>query len=499
MASLFLMYGSVCIDFIAAIMVIPLLPFLAKKFGVGDTELGYLFAVYNIGSIIGGLLIGCIVGKFGTKGGILFSLLGSALTLLVVPFCESFEQLLVARLAGGLTGNSIPAAMVHIGLSVPKHMRARYMGYVGLSVTTALVLGPLLGGSLSNYGLTVPFYFGSGVALLGAILTVFLFKSQTSPPRPAGETGGLKIENYLTLVLSLLNLLAYSANMFMAGTFLITRFGVNPTDLGLLLAAHGTVSCLNNILLFPRVVRAVGLYGTWLAGNALLLLSFSLVGFAETVWQTFLLLTCVGGIGGTFVINIINPIVDTWTKPYNKARVMGLASALRSVGDSVSPVLWGAWLQSLKDGWVVPTRHFFVGPAASVLPVVLFFALSHRLVWAPKGRQQSMEAKRKQKREREHAMAWKDVQPTDEDYMRLGKRVGQVLTESHYNWTKYTDAVAARAGKLWGPLPLRSIESRMQALWWQSAKADQVAEEYREYVQAEGLLEDLFKGGGFNH
>jgi hypothetical protein len=56
LSSLILVYAAVCIDFIAALIVAPLLPFLAKKFGANSVQLSLLYAGYNVGSIFGSVL-----------------------------------------------------------------------------------------------------------------------------------------------------------------------------------------------------------------------------------------------------------------------------------------------------------------------------------------------------------------------------------------------------------------------------------------------------------
>ena len=80
--SLMMIYAAVFIDYIASLIVLPLLPYMVEEFGASSTELAYIYTAYNGGAIIGGMLIGLVTTRFGTKGGIIYSMLGTCGTLI---------------------------------------------------------------------------------------------------------------------------------------------------------------------------------------------------------------------------------------------------------------------------------------------------------------------------------------------------------------------------------------------------------------------------------
>ena len=222
--ALWLMYSSVFVDWLAAYMVFPMLPFLAEELDINNQQLSYLFASYSFSSIMGGVLIGIVTAKFGTRWGILYSMLGSGVTLVIAALSPTFEMLLAARFLGGLTGNSIPVAMIYISMKVPSLLRPRYMSYVGLCVTSSVIVGPLLGGSLSIYGLKVPFFFASAIAFVGAIFASRLVPKLIPPKRTALDPGRLTGRNYLMLFFSLCHSIPYSATISMLGPYMIEVF-----------------------------------------------------------------------------------------------------------------------------------------------------------------------------------------------------------------------------------------------------------------------------------
>ena len=141
---------SVLIDWVGAAIVIPMLPFLAKEFNADEAQLGTMMAAFQAATIPGGIIIGMISRSYGTKYGLLFSILGSGITFFFQALSWNYESLLVARIAAGLTGNSIPVALTYIGMKVPAELKPKYMSYVGLCITSSFVIGPLIGGSLSK-------------------------------------------------------------------------------------------------------------------------------------------------------------------------------------------------------------------------------------------------------------------------------------------------------------------------------------------------------------
>ena len=66
----------------------------------------------------GGLIIGEITRKWGTKAGIIFSMSGTAITLIGCAFAPDLWSLLALRFVGGLTGTRLSFSLAFVGFMV---------------------------------------------------------------------------------------------------------------------------------------------------------------------------------------------------------------------------------------------------------------------------------------------------------------------------------------------------------------------------------------------
>ncbi len=73
--------------------------YITRKFGVGMTEVGVIFGLFSISSILGSVIGGALTDRFGRKGMVIFGLLVSAFTSLMMGlvnaislFCEPLRH-----------------------------------------------------------------------------------------------------------------------------------------------------------------------------------------------------------------------------------------------------------------------------------------------------------------------------------------------------------------------------------------------------------------------
>lgn len=77
---------------------------------------------------------------------------------------------MIWRLLAGLFSGTIGNAYAYISDIVPPESRPIYMSYVSACLSTCFVIGPLIGGSLASFGIRVPFYAATCVAIMGLIM-----------------------------------------------------------------------------------------------------------------------------------------------------------------------------------------------------------------------------------------------------------------------------------------------------------------------------------------
>ena len=103
--------------------------YITKKFDVGMTQVGVLFAVFFISGFIGAFPGGALTDRFGRKGIIIFSLISTSLSTLLMGFVNEFQLFLtVAFISGIFTDVGGPAYEAVFMDILPEEKRAEGFG-----------------------------------------------------------------------------------------------------------------------------------------------------------------------------------------------------------------------------------------------------------------------------------------------------------------------------------------------------------------------------------
>ena len=157
---------------------------------------GFTVSIFMLCWFFGAAILGDLSDKVGRKKSLLICLVGACLGYFlsaVAVLYSSFLWLIVGRIIAGFTSGSQPiaqAAIVDVSSDIHK---ARNIGLILLAVSLGFVLGPILGGVLSDshlyhgFGLSTPLYFAAVISLLNAFLLYFSFNETFS------KTGKIKI------------------------------------------------------------------------------------------------------------------------------------------------------------------------------------------------------------------------------------------------------------------------------------------------------------------
>lgn len=160
-------------------LVVPFLPIYAESLGASQSEIGLLFASYAIALFAGTPIFGALADRVGRKKLLVCGLLGLALTTTVFAFAANFWVLVTARFLQGISA-SIPwtAGLALLAETFPQEERGKAMGTAMSGQAGGVLLGPLIGGWLFEWGgYKLPFFTATGVAALAALLSVLLLKN----------------------------------------------------------------------------------------------------------------------------------------------------------------------------------------------------------------------------------------------------------------------------------------------------------------------------------
>ncbi|KAJ3109592.1 hypothetical protein HDU96_007174 [Phlyctochytrium bullatum] len=119
---------------------------------LGDAPLlPWIGSAYLLTCTASAALYGKISDVFGRKPVLLFSLVVFAIGSVICSYCRNMRELIIGRAISGIGGGGI-SSMIYIVISdlVSLRARANYQGIVNTTAGVASVVGPLIGGILSD-------------------------------------------------------------------------------------------------------------------------------------------------------------------------------------------------------------------------------------------------------------------------------------------------------------------------------------------------------------
>src|SRR5947209_5840959 len=174
-----ILFLIVFIDLVGFVLVIPLLPFYAERFGASPLQMTLLFAVYSLMSMLAAPLWGRLSDRIGRRPVLMASMAAAALAYLWLGFATQLWMVFAARALAGACAGNIAAAQAYIADVTPPEKRARGMGMIGAAFGLGFIVGPALGGivagnELATADLETPGLIAAGLSLIAFLGVVFV-------------------------------------------------------------------------------------------------------------------------------------------------------------------------------------------------------------------------------------------------------------------------------------------------------------------------------------
>lgn len=347
---LVIIFITIFIDLVGFGIVIPVLPLYAKKFGASEMIVGLLLSSYSIMQFIFSPILGKLSDKVGRRPVLLYSLIGTSIGFLVMGFAHALWLLFVARIIDGITGGNISTAQAYIADVTPPDQRSRGMGLIGAAFGLGFIVGPALGGLLSQISPETPFIFAAGLAAANATALYFLLpESLTAEHRSrAGERESLArlFENsggwQLGAVMATYFFATVAFAMLTATFALFTshRFGYDATHNGYLFAYFGVLGAVIQGGLIGRMSKAFGDKPLAIVGTAIF--TVSLLTLPTSTSLALLIVTTTGvTIGNSLVTPTLNGMASKSVGASEQGRVLGVMSSVASLARIIGPALGG--------------------------------------------------------------------------------------------------------------------------------------------------------------
>src|SRR5205085_10101626 len=143
---LLIIFLTIFVNLIGFGIIIPLLPFYAETFGASPIVIGLLFAVFSLCQLVAAPALGDLSDRYGRRPILIFSLLGTVASFVMLALAHSITMLFLARIVDGLSGGNISTARAYVAdITEPKD-GARAYGLIGAAFGLGFIMGPALSG-----------------------------------------------------------------------------------------------------------------------------------------------------------------------------------------------------------------------------------------------------------------------------------------------------------------------------------------------------------------
>ena len=278
-------------------LVAPVLPDLARHFGVSIGAATFIITAFAVMRLLAAPPTGMLVQRLGERRIYVSGLLIVALTTAACAFAHTYWQLLVYRALGGVGSTMFFVSALGLMIRIsPPDARGRVSGLFAGGFLVGSVAGPVLGNLTAELGLRAPFViYGALLIVAAAVVLVGLRKSELAAP---ADADALTVTVWVALRhrayrAALLSNFATGWSLFGLRFALVPIFVEEVLDkqprhvAGLALAAFA-VGNVSVVLYSGRLSDRIGRKPLLIVGLALAAVSTTALGFATSLPLFFL-------------------------------------------------------------------------------------------------------------------------------------------------------------------------------------------------------------------
>ncbi|MTI02574.1 TCR/Tet family MFS transporter [Roseibium sp. RKSG952] len=381
---------TVMIDAMGIGLVLPIMPELIVEVQGGSLANaaiwgGVLSTAFATMQFLFGPVLGNLSDAYGRRTVLLVSLFVMALDYVVMAIAGSIWLLLIGRIVGGITAATHSTAAAFMADVSKPHEKAANFGLLGAAFGVGFVLGPLLGGLLSEFGTRAPFWAAAGLSALGFIAGCLVMPETVTDKtrrafnwRRANPAGSLKAIAALPGIRPMLWVyFLYSVSIYVYPAiwsyFTVERFGWSPQIIGFSLGIYGIgMAAVQGGLIRPAT-RYLGERVTIFAGMGFEIISFALLAFL-TSGKIALMLIPITALGAV-VTPALQAMMSRATPDSQQGELQGVLAALHALSMILSPlVMTSVFAQFARENAPVylPGAPFLLALGLMLVGFVLF-------------------------------------------------------------------------------------------------------------------------------
>ena len=396
MGKLVVLMVTAFIDMMGVLMVIPLLPFYAKRmlghgplwtalnaigFGGSGAVVSLLVMSFAVAQLASSPFWGRVSDRYGRRPALLIGLGASVIAYVILAFAGSLEMLFLCRIVQGAGGGTVGVIQAYVADATKPADRSKALGWLSAATNAGVAIGPVIGSWTMGFGPMGP---GLAAASLSAVNMVFAFfyLTESHDTKAAGAAGKKMTgsREALARVLShasdpasrLIWIYAITMGAFQGMTtvlalFLSFKFGVTERTIGYFFTYVGSISVFTRALVLGRMVDHFGEPRLSRIGMVMLAIGLGTMPLAPNI-PILALSVALVPLGTAFTFPCVTGLLSRVVPQHERGLYMGVQQTFGGVARVLGPIWAGFAFDHLGHG--VP---FFT--AAGIVLGTIFLGL----------------------------------------------------------------------------------------------------------------------------
>ncbi len=362
--SFWILVGASFIDQLGGALLFPFFSlYITSKFKVGMTEVGILFALFSASSFVSSMIGGALTDRLGRKSMMIFSLIASSFSTLIMGFVNSLQVFYVLALVSGIfTDIGGPARQAMVADLLPENKRAEGFGILRIGFNLAVTFGPAIGGFIAAQSYLMLFITDAIISTLTAVIVYFLLRETKPQARPGAQPesmaatfGGygrvLRDTTFMLFMFACILVgLVYMNMQTTLGVYLRDHHGVNESGYGFLLSLNALMVVFLQFPITrriedrpPMVMMAVG--------TALYAIGFAMYGMVNE-YSMFAWAMVIITVGEMIVAPVSQALTSLLAPEDMRGRYMAVFGISWGIPFAIGPVLAGLILDNLNPNFL---------------------------------------------------------------------------------------------------------------------------------------------------
>jgi len=378
--------GATFVDRLGGALLFPFFAlYITARFGVGMTEVGILFAIFALTSLVGGLVGGAVTDRFGRRWMLLFGLVTSGLSSVLMGLVSDLPLFYGITVFVGLLSNTGgPAQQAMVADLLPEEKHAEGFGILRVAANLAVAIGPAIGGFVAARSYLALFLIDAASSLVTAGI-VYLVLPETRPESTAAEGEQTFLETvrgysvvlrdrpYLAFILvSIATLIVYAQMNSTLSVYLRDVHGIPEQGFGWILSMNATMVVLFQFAVSRRIKGYPPLL-VMLLGALLYAVGFGLYGVVAS-YPLFFLAMGIITIGEMVFIPVSQALVARFAPADMRGRYMAFFGFAWTIPMATGPLAAGLIMDNLA-----PELVWFAAALLGLLAAVAYGALHLRI------------------------------------------------------------------------------------------------------------------------